>query len=220
MSRLVVFDLDGTLVDTAPDLVAAMNHALSQENLGALELAAARDLIGAGAKALVERGLAVHGRSVTPARLDELLHAFLVHYEAHIADNSLPFEGVIETLDQLEREGWRLAVCTNKLERYSRLLLDRLALSQRFAANCGGDTFPFKKPDGRHILETAARAGGASTTIMVGDSRTDVDAARNAGVKVIGVSFGYTTTPMRDLKPDAVIDHFADFAAALGAVAG
>ncbi len=220
MARLIVFDLDGTLLETAPDLVAAMNVALRAEGLAPLALEQARDLIGAGAKALIQRGLEVHGRSVTPERLDALLKIFLDHYGANIAVASAPYPGLMDALGALRDEGWRFAVCTNKLEAYARLLLDKVEMTEWFDAIAGGDTFPFRKPDGRHLTATIERAGGASTAIMVGDSAADVNAARSAGIPVIGVSFGYTTTPMRDLGPDATIDHFKEFRAALARVAG
>lgn len=220
MVKLVVFDLDGTLIDTAPDLIAAMNVSLAAEGLGALDVSAARDLIGAGAKALIQRGLTVHGRTVSAERLDALLAIFLDHYGRNIAKGSVPFPGMIEALEALRAEGWRFAVCTNKLEAYARLLLDELNLSHWFDAVTGGDSFAFRKPDGRHILETVARAGGAGRVVMIGDSSADVDAARSASVPVVGVTFGYTTVPMADLKPDVLIDSFAELPGAVRGLAG
>lgn len=214
MSHLIVFDLDGTLVDTAPDLIGGLNAAMAAEGLPPVPVAKAKDLVGAGVRALVERGLTLHNRQVTPERFDALMEIFLDYYAKNIARLSRPYPGVLEQLLDLKSQGWRFAVCTNKLESYSRTLLRDLKMTHWFEAVCGGDTFAFKKPDPRHLTETIAKAGGGDA-IMVGDSRTDVDTARAAGIPIIGVSFGYTDVPMKDLKPDVTIDHFSQFAAAL-----
>lgn len=214
MSRLLVFDLDGTLVDTAPDLVAALNVALASEALPPLPLDKARDLIGAGVRALVERGLKVNNHSVSPERMDQLQAIFLAHYGSHISDFSRPYPGVLEQLMDLKEQGWRFAVCTNKLEAYARQLIGELKMLHWFEAITGGDTFAFRKPDPRHLTETIRLAGGGPA-IMVGDSQTDVATARAASIPVIGVTFGYTDVPMVDLKPDQLISHFKDFATAV-----
>jgi phosphoglycolate phosphatase len=215
-SRTVVFDLDGTLVDTAPDLINALNAVLAREGLPPVPLASARNMIGAGVRKLVERGLEAEGCEVTPAELTRMMDDFISHYAEHIADDSRPFEGLEAALDELAGDGYRLAVCTNKLEWLSRRLLDRLSLSARFAAICGADTFGVSKPDPAILRQTVARAGGALTgTIMVGDAGTDVGVARRAGVPVIGVSFGYTEVPIADLKPDRVIHHMRELKAAI-----
>jgi phosphoglycolate phosphatase len=210
-SRTVVFDLDGTLVDTAPDLINALNVVLAREGLPPMPLASARNMIGGGARKLIERGLEAEGREVSLAELARLTDDFIDHYAEHIADDSRPFEGLEAALDELAGDGYRLAVCTNKLEWLSRRLLDRLSLSGRFAAICGADTFGVSKPDPAILRQTVARAGGAlAETIMVGDAGTDVGVARRAGVPVIGVSFGYTEVPIADLKPDRVIHHMRE----------
>ena len=210
-SPLVVFDLDGTLVDTAPDLVGALNFVLQREGLPLVPIASARAMIGAGARKLIERGLEVDGREVSAADLDRLTTDFIAYYEDHIADASLPFDGLHAALDTLEQQGFRFAVCTNKLEGLSRLLLAKLEMTGRFAAICGADTFGVAKPDPIIFRQTVAQAGGdLSRAIMVGDSGPDVGVARRAGVPVIGVTFGYTETPIAELKPDAVIGHMRD----------
>jgi len=214
MSHLIVFDLDGTLVDTAPDLLAALNVAMRAEGLGPISLELCRTLVGAGVRALVERGLRTHGRVVTAQRFEELVAVFLDHYGRNISRHSTPYPGVLDELLDLQSQGWRFAICTNKLEAYSVQLVRELRMSHWFSAICGGDTFAFRKPDPRHLTETIGRAGGGSA-IMVGDSRTDVDTARAAGIPIIGVSFGYTDVPMRDLKPDVLIDDYGAFAAAV-----
>jgi phosphoglycolate phosphatase len=214
--RIVVFDLDGTLVDTAPDLINALNFILAREGLAPVPLHAARNMIGAGARKLLERGLELEGRTVSLAELDRLTDDFINHYAEHIADASRPFDGLEAALDDLESGGYRFAVCTNKLEWLSKRLLDRLNLSPRFAAICGADTFGVSKPDPAILRQTVARAGGElSFAIMVGDAGPDVGVARRAGVPVICVSFGYTEVPVADLKPDRVIDHMRELRGAI-----
>lgn len=215
-SPLIVFDLDGTLVDTAPDLVGALNFVLQREGLPLVPVAAARTMIGAGARKLIERGLEVDGRVVSVADLDRLTADFIAYYSDHIADASLPFDGLHAALDTLENQGFRFAVCTNKLEGLSRLLLAKLEMTGRFAAICGADTFGVAKPDPTILRQTIAQAGGdIARAIMVGDSGPDVGVARRAGVPVIGVTFGYTETPIADLKPDIVIGHMRELPGAV-----
>lgn len=205
----VVFDLDGTLADTAPDLIATLNVVLAREGLPGIAYEEARDLIGAGARALIERGLGLSEAEVSPARLDRLFADFLAHYGDHICDRTRLFPGVLEALDGLAARGYRLAVCTNKMEAHSILLIEKLGISDRFAAICGRDTFPWFKPDPRHLTMTVERAGGDPTRcILVGDSRTDVDTGRAAGAGTIGVPFGYTDVPMAKLAPDRLVDHY------------
>jgi phosphoglycolate phosphatase len=218
--RTVVFDLDGTLVDTAPDLISALNVVLAREGLPAMPLASARNMIGAGAKKLIERGLEAEGVSVSAAELSRMMEDFIAYYAEHIAEASRPFEGLERALDDLHASGYRLAVCTNKLEWLSKRLLDQLGLGRRFAAICGADTFGVAKPDPAILRQTVARAGGELfSTIMVGDAGPDVGVARRAGVPVIGVSFGYTEVPIADLKPDRVIHHMDELTAAVESLA-
>jgi len=215
-SPIVVFDLDGTLVDTAPDLINALNFVLDREGLPPVPLAVARNMIGAGARKLIERGLEVEGGTVTVGRLDRMMRDFIDYYAEHIADESRPFEGLEAALDDLESRGYRFAVCTNKLEWLSKLLLDRLGITRRFAAICGADTFGVAKPDPAILHQTIARAGGHSpASVMVGDSGTDIGAARRAGIPVVGVSFGYTDVPLVELKPDRLIEHMMELPGAV-----
>ena len=205
-SPTIVFDLDGTLVDTAPDLISALNYVLDREGLAPVPLASARNMIGAGARKLIERGLDAEGRVMTVKDIDRLTADFIDHYAEHIADASRPFEGLERALDDLTARGFRLAVCTNKLEWLSKRLLDQLQLSARFAAICGGDTFGVTKPDPAILQQTVARAGGElASTIMVGDSKTDIETARRAGIPSICVDFGYTDIPAVDLGATRVI---------------
>lgn len=212
---ILVFDLDGTLADTARDLIATLNVLLTREGLPAVAPAAARDLVGAGAQALIERGFALHNAPLSPERIQPMVAEFLAHYEAHIADETCLFPGACAALDRFRDAGFRLAICTNKPERLARLLIDRLAVADRFDAICGRGSFLVHKPDPQMLHLTVAMAGGdPARMIMVGDSRTDVDTARNAGAPVIAVDFGYTDTPVAALKPDRIISHFDELWAA------
>jgi phosphoglycolate phosphatase len=214
--RTVVFDLDGTLVDTAPDLINALNFVLEREGLPPVPLLSARNMIGAGARKLIERGLELDGRAASVADITRLLGDFVAFYADHIADLSRPFEGLESALDDLEGRRYRFAVCTNKLEWLSKLLLDRLGLSARFSAICGADTFGISKPDPGILQQTVARAGGhISSAIMVGDAGPDIGVARRAGIPVIGVAFGYTEVPIAELRPDRVIRHMNELPAAV-----
>jgi phosphoglycolate phosphatase len=205
----LVLDLDGTLAETAPDLIEALNFVLTGEGIEPVPLVSARWLLGAGGRALIARGFAQAGRSLEPATLERLFARFLAHYNAHIADHSALFPGVLESLDRCAAAGWRLAICTNKLQASADLLLGKLGVADRFAFVCGQDTFGVGKPDPRPLLETIREAGGRpDRAVMVGDSRTDIDTAKAAGVPVVAVDFGYTDVPVAELGPDRVISHF------------
>src|ERR671921_1562469 len=216
---IAVFDLDGTLADTAGDLVGTLNVILEREGLSPLPVRKARDMIGAGARALIERGFEAAGKELTPGHLDELFRQFMVHYGENICVRTRLYPGVVDALDRLEAAGFILAVCTNKVEEHSVRLLDRLGIGHLFAANCGRDTFAYFKPDPRHLTLTIERAGGhPGRAVMIGDSRTDIVTAQNARIPCIAVPFGYTDVPVQELGPDLVIDHFDDLFAAVQAV--
>ncbi|MGH6781735.1 MAG: phosphoglycolate phosphatase [Sphingomonadaceae bacterium] len=210
---VVAFDLDGTLADTAPDLTAALNHSL--ERLGRPPIAAAevRHMVGHGARALLNKGLAATGE-VSEALVEEGFPIFLEYYHAHIADHSRPFEGLEAALDALAARGVKLAVCTNKLEGLSRELIEALGWQDRFVALVGGDTLPVRKPDPAPLFEVIARAGGGRAA-FVGDSITDTDTARAAGIPCVAVSFGFSDRPVDQLGADALIDHFDELIPAL-----
>jgi phosphoglycolate phosphatase len=202
----VVLDLDGTLVDSAPDLVATLNIIFARTGLPPVAYDAARNMVGGGARALIVRGLKAEGRTLDEIEIDRLVREFIDHYAAHIADHSRPFPGLESALDTLAAHGCRLAVCTNKFEWLAVRLLDALALSQRFAAICGGDTFGLQKPDPEMLRRTIARAGGdTGSTVMVGDSLTDITTAHAAGVPVVAVDYGYTERPVTEMGADRVI---------------
>ncbi len=216
---LIVFDLDGTLVDTAPDLVGALNFVLQREGLPLVPVASARAMIGAGARKLIERGLELDGRVMSVSDIDRLTGDFIAYYKDHIADGSRPFDGLHAALDELEGRGFKFAVCTNKLEGLSRLLLAKLDMTSRFAAICGADTVGVAKPDPTILRQTIAQAGGEiSRSIMIGDSGPDVGVARRAGIPVVGVEFGYTEIPIAELKPDVVIGHMRELPNAVEAL--
>jgi phosphoglycolate phosphatase len=212
----VVFDLDGTLVDTAPDLVETLNVVFAREGLSPIDYAAARGMIGGGARKMIEGGLTLQGCPLTGGAVDRMFAGFIEYYAAHIADRSQPFPGLGAALDRLAADGYRLAVCTNKLEGLSRLLLDALGFTWRFAAICGQDTFRIQKPDPEILRRTIQAAGGEiRRAVMVGDSGTDVATARAAGIPVVAVDFGYSETPIEDLGADRLISHFDELAAAV-----
>ena len=206
---VIAFDLDGTLVDTAPDLMGALNTLLGEEGLPALAYETAPLLVGRGAKVMIERGFAAAGEPLEEARAARLFQRYIALYLGRIADESAPFEGMVAALDALEAEGAILAICTNKRTDLAVALLDRLDLTQRFKVIVGADQSPRPKPDASHLLHTIALAGGdPARALMVGDSINDVLAARNAKTPVVLVSFGYTDIPPRDMDSDALIDHF------------
>ena len=213
---IIAFDLDGTLVDTAPDLIATLNVILARKGLPPVEEATLRILIGGGARRLIERALSDRGITLPKDELDHLHADYLHHYEAHIADHSRLFSGLEAALDTLSARGWRFAVCTNKLERLSVLLLERLGLKRRFTAICGQDTFATQKPDPDVLRQTIARAGGdLQKAVMVGDSVTDIAMARAASVPVVAVDFGYSETPVSRLRPDRIISRYQDLPATI-----
>jgi len=216
----VVFDLDGTLVDTAPDLIEALNVVFGREGLPPIAYAEARNMIGGGARRMIESALKLEGgaegRAMSGGAVDRMLADFVSHYADHIADRSQPFPGLDAALDHLAARDCRFAVCTNKLEGLSRLLLEALGLTRRFEAICGQDTFGVQKPDPEMLRRTIQAAGGQiQRAIMVGDSGTDIATARAAGIPVVAVDFGYSETPVRQLGPDRLIGHFDELAAAV-----
>jgi phosphoglycolate phosphatase len=213
---IVIFDLDGTLAETAPDIMRVLNIILVREGLSALPVARARDLVGAGARALLERGFRVQGQELAPQRLEALFLDFLEIYAQDPVESSHLFAGVTQAMDVLAADGFLLAVCTNKPIRHTRLILDAFGISQYFAFVAGRDSFAFCKPDPRHLTQTIFEAGGnPARAVMIGDSRTDIATAQAAGIPVIAVPFGYTDVPVEELGPDIVIPHFDALSAAV-----
>jgi phosphoglycolate phosphatase len=217
MSRpIIVFDLDGTLVDTAPDLLDSLNHSLEAGGAAVTDTDGFRRFVGHGGRVMIERAYAAQQRSLDKVEHDRLFDLFLDHYGRNIPGRSQPYPGVPAALSRLAARGWLLAVCTNKTEEFSRRLLTGLGLAGRFAAICGADSFAFRKPDPRHLTETIARAGGDPRhAVMVGDSVTDIDTAKAAGIPVVAVDFGYTDRHVREFEPSRIISHFDELTVAL-----
>ncbi len=211
----IVFDLDGTLVDTAPDILRALNETMDLEGLPRVKPDTVRNLIGHGARVLLERASAQHGVTFSATRLDELTSEFVSIYAADIARESRPFDGVVEALDTLAGLGAKLAVCTNKRTALSVRLLDALKLSERFSAIVGADAVTDKKPHPDHYRSAVTRAGGVvRRSVMVGDGAADVGAARGAGAPVCIVSFGYSDVGAERLGADVLLHRFSELAPA------
>jgi len=210
----IVFDLDGTLVDTAPDLTAALNVVLGEHERVRLSVAAVRAMIGDGTAKMVERGFDATGS--VPSDLDPAVQRFLTVYAGAVADRSQPYPGVAATLEALAAAGQRLAVCTNKPDVLAEQLLTVLDLRKYFQVVVGGDV-PYRKPNPRHLQLTLERLGAApDAAVMVGDAGNDVASARAAGLAVVLVPYGYTTVPAAQLGADAVLQGFTDLPAVLG----
>lgn len=207
VARAVVFDLDGTLVDTAPDLMAATNHVLSLIGRRSISMEEVRSFVGHGAKALIARGAAATGEPLDDKALAHYYTEFVRHYEKNICNGSTVFPGVVAVLDKLRGRDVKLGVCTNKLEGLSNRLLEAIGLRSYFGAVIGPDTIQIAKPDPAPYRETL-RQLGATRSVMIGDSETDILTARNAGVPVYAVTFGYTQKPVQEFSPDAAISHF------------
>ncbi len=205
----LIFDLDGTLVDTAPDLMGATNHALSLIGRLPITMDQVRHMVGHGARSLIERGISVTGDSVDNITIDKMHIALLNYYSDHIADDSVIFDGLLDVLHKAQDAGLKLGVCTNKVEQLSHKLLRELKMADYFGAVVGGDTLPIMKPDPAPYREVARRLGvNAERTIMFGDSETDIRTAQNTGVPVVAVTFGYTPQPVETYNPTHVISHY------------
>lgn len=206
---IIVFDLDGTLVETAPDLLDSLNHCLSISGLETADPVSLRRFVGQGGRVMIERAFAAQQKHVDNVMLDHLVEEFRTHYAANIPGQSVFFPGVLDALDRFATNGYELAVCTNKFEALSLRLLKAMGEAERFAAICGADTFSYRKPDPRHLTDTITQAGGnRNRALMVGDSRTDIDTAKAAGIPVVAVDFGYTDLPVHHYEPSRVISHY------------
>ncbi|CAO3417815.1 HAD-IA family hydrolase [Azospirillum doebereinerae] len=214
----LVFDLDGTLIDSAPDMTRVLNRTLAHFDRPPLTEAQVRTMVGDGSAMLVRQAFAATG---APLADETAVQPVLRHYLDTYFDDEQPsvlYPGVTETLTALAESGVRLGLCTNKPERISRKLLDALGLAPLFGAVAGGDTLPVKKPDGRHVAWVLEQLGAdlaAPRAAMVGDNGNDVKAARGAGIPVVAMSYGYPRMPVADLGADLVLDRFADLPAGL-----
>ncbi|HJN04676.1 MAG TPA: HAD family hydrolase [Alphaproteobacteria bacterium] len=215
----VIFDLDGTLVDSAPDLAAATAFVMTGRGLAAPRTSEIRNFVGGGAHKMLERAFEDAGATITEKEFETAHAEFLDYYAAHLVERTRPFPSAREALTVLRQRGEALGVCTNKYESYSVDILQALELDTCFGAVLGGDSLKVRKPDGGHILGVVERLGGdPARAVMVGDSAADVNAAHDAGVPVIAVSFGYTPVPASQLGADRVIDSFAELVAAVDSV--
>lgn len=206
----LVFDLDGTLVDTAPDLIRALNFVLTEDGMPPISADIIGSLVGRGARMMIMRALEHHGLDASQGHVDRLVDSFITFYGAHIAVDSRIFPGVVETLMALKDNGWALSVCTNKKQDLALALLDALGLQSFFNAICGGDYFAVAKPDPRHLTGTILRAASnMDHALMVGDSQTDILTAKAAGIPVVGVTFGYCEQPIETYTPDFIISDFS-----------
>lgn len=216
---LLVFDLDGTLLETAPDLVGSLNTVLENEGLEGIPIEIARTYIGQGARMMIEKGFKANQKPVSQEQIESLVPGFLDVYEARISLKTHVFPNLLDTMDELAERGWQFAVCTNKMERLARILLEDLSLINRFAAITGGDTFENKKPHPDHILKTISLTNALPEhSIMVGDSISDINAAKAANIPVIAVDFGYTPVHVSELDPDIVISDFKELQSAIQTV--
>jgi len=206
---LIVFDLDGTLLDTHTDLVESLNHTIAALGLEPVSYDDLTHLVGHGARVMIERACRLRGHPLESDALPPLVERFVAHYAANMPGRTEPYPGLVAAMDRLQSAGYRLAVCTNKMESLALALLDKLDLTGYFAAVTGGDSFAVRKPDARHLTGTIDRAGGdIARTVMIGDSINDIAVARNAGVPSIAVPFGYSDVPVSNLDPDMIITHY------------
>ncbi len=215
-SPTILFDLDGTLADTALDLTETMNVLLARHGRDRVPHERVREMVGGGARKIMERGFAYSGEPASEELLDELFHEFVAYYGDHLVEHTKLFDGLVPALDTLAQRGFKLGVVTNKVEGLSVEIIRLLSLDRFFPVLIGGDTLPVRKPDPEPIFEAVSRLeGDRSTTVMVGDSRFDIDAAKNANVGSIAVSFGYTDVPPAELGADRLIDHYDELLPAL-----
>ena len=216
----IIFDLDGTLVDTAPDLINALNFVMAHDGFGAVPENLIRPQISLGARNMIRTGLKYHGAE-SDARADELFPMLIDFYRAHIAEDSQPFDGMIQALTHLKTQGALLGVCTNKTQDMAEQLIEALGFSDLFTAIAGRDRFDCYKPDPNHLLKTIALMNGdAARAVMVGDSATDINTAIAAKIPSVVVTFGYSDTPAQDLGADQVIEHYDALVPALEGVLG
>jgi len=222
----IAFDLDGTLINSVPDVRAAINRLLVSEGRSEISLEQTLSLVGQGARVMMEQAMALGGGAVgggappTDA-LDRMVETYIGFYQRHPADLTTVYPGVVEVLESLAARGIPMAICSNKPFVMTKLVLKTLGLDRYFAAVTGGDNVPHRKPDGRHVTHTLDLMGGHhSHAVMVGDSETDVAAGKNAGLPVIAVTYGYAHVPVTELGADVLIDRFSDLPDALDALAG
>ncbi len=212
----ILFDLDGTIADTALDLAATLNHLLTIAGRDIIEPSLVRNMVGQGAKALIIKGFSHTGKTPDDQEIEALFDQYLDYYMNHIADETVLFPGAKKLLDSIHAHEIPMAICTNKNIELTHALLKEMNIDDYFSAVTCGDSFPYKKPDPRHLFSTCELMNAdPDRAIMVGDSINDIDAGKAAKMITVGVSFGYTETPVHELGPDIIIDHFDEFTAAV-----
>jgi phosphoglycolate phosphatase len=217
----VIYDLDGTLIDSAKDMQLAVSHVLADHGLPPVTEDDVRIFMGQGSKVTMAKAFAKHGKALDGAALSAATAEFVRYYEADPVSHTVAFDGVAQVVAHFARLGLRQGVCTNKFEKPSRMILEHLNLMPPIADVAGADTFPVRKPDPRHILMLVERMGGSSArTVMIGDSIHDVEAAHGAGLPAVLVSWGYTVRPASELGAEAVIQQFDALPEALKQIAG
>ncbi|HEV7959597.1 MAG TPA: HAD-IA family hydrolase [Rhizomicrobium sp.] len=217
MAPTLIFDLDGTLVDTAPDLLHAANAVLSARGRPPIDPATLHHMVGFGAKSLITQAFAATGGVPAPEDMPALVELFLAHYGEHMADHSRPFPGVAATLQGLAHKGALMGVLTNKPHDLAGPLLEKLDLARFFAAIYGAGFKPYVKPDRRIFDDVVVACGGdPGHAVMIGDSVTDLHTARAAAAPCILMSYGYTPVPASSLGADLVLDEFTQLPQALG----
>jgi phosphoglycolate phosphatase len=208
--KLFIFDLDGTLVDTAPDFRNSLNYMLSELNEPQVTLAEIRDLVGYGARELIRRTVITKNIPYDDNKINEMLKIFLLHYTHNIDDDSVLFENVDKVLNSIKSKELKLAICTNKMERLSNMLLEKLGILHYFDYLVGGDTFPKSKPDPFPLIEICRRLNvSEDESLMIGDSATDLNAGHNANMPVVLVSYGYSDNKNIYNDADLVINNFS-----------
>ncbi len=217
--NLIIFDLDGTLANTAPDLLGTLNRITKPYDLSEMGTNEFGQIIGHGAKAMIKRAFELNDKPLDEETLEALFESFLVDYSANIANETTLFEDVLAAMDKLANKGFEFALCTNKTEAMARLLLEELGVTAQFKSITGGDTFEFRKPDARHLIKTAELAGhDISKAIMIGDSATDINAAINAKMSSVAVTFGYSDEPIESLGATRIINHFSELPTAIESI--
>lgn len=213
---LIVFDLDGTLIDTAPDLLESLNHVIINDGLPPVDQQKLRKFVGFGGRVMIQNAYDDAAKHLEEQKLDQLLMDFVDHYAANMPGSSQPYPGLLASLDNLSDAGCDFAICTNKTEMLSKQLMDTLNLAHRFKANCGQDTFPVRKPHPDHLLKTIEMAGGdRQNAIMIGDTPTDFSTAKAAMIPLVAVDFGYCDEPVANYEPDKVISHYDELSPTL-----
>lgn len=206
---LIVFDLDGTLIDTAPDLLESLNHVIVSDGLPPVDQQKLRKFVGFGGRVMIQNAYDDVSKHLEDQKLDLLLADFIAHYTANMPGLSQPYPGLLTALDSLKQAGCNFAICTNKTEMLSKQLMDALSMAHQFEAICGQDTFPVRKPHPDHLLKTIEMAGGdRQNAIMIGDTPTDFATAKAASIPLVAVDFGYCDEPVSKYEPDKIISHY------------